>query len=129
MKNLSKVLLLNAVSSGLTGLFLVADASFIAGIFETKVIYPFISVGIFLVFFSVIVFLVSRTVYPEKYTGYIITADVLWVLVSLAILLLQILRISATGYFLITAVALWVAAMAFFQYSSWKKILYLKDQL
>lgn len=122
MKTLKNVLLLNSLSSGATGILLMADASFIANIFQFPETAPFIGVGAFLFVFAVLVFLVQRSDAPQRYTHLIIAADLLWVLVSAVIVGLQLFKVSAIGYLLISLVALWVAAMAWFQYAALKKV-------
>ena len=123
MTTLKNVLLINAVSSGATGLGLIIFPGLIAGLFETVETSPFLGVGFFLFAFAIMVFTVSRrNPVNEKGVWLIIVLDCLWVVTSVCILLLQLFPISLLGYFFIAAVAAWVALMAFLQYNTLKKL-------
>lgn len=113
---LKNVLTINALTSGATGLGLVLFSKAIAALFGVTNAIPFVGVGIFLFAFAVLVFVESRR-NPHQLGSVrtIITLDIVWVVVSLAVVLLQLFSLSTVGYVLITAVALWVAAMAFLQ--------------
>lgn len=113
---LKNVLLLNALSSAATGLGMIVFAQSIAELFGVYNSTPFIGVGIFLVAFAALVFSESRHD-PQRIASVrtIIILDVSWVVVSMSIVLFQLFGLSAAGYGLILAVALWVAAMAFLQ--------------
>jgi hypothetical protein len=118
MITLKNVLLINAVSSGATGAGLLLASKVVADIFGTNQIQPFVGVGIFLVAFAAVVYLVSRqNPMNANAVRLIIAGDTLWVVTSLVIVLFQVFDISMVGYFLIGAVALWVAAMAYFQFN------------
>lgn len=116
MTRLENVLLVNAISSGATGLLLILFPGFIAGIFGVSQTLPFTGVGIFLVLFALWVFSHSRKV-PRQPKGvrWIIIIDITWVIGSLVIIFPQLFGLSSTGYLLIGAVAIWVALMAFLQ--------------
>jgi hypothetical protein len=123
MITLKNVMLINAVSSGVTGAGLVLASGVIAGLFETDETVPFIGVGLFLLVFATIVYLVSRkNPMNSNAVRLIIAADTLWVVVSLVIVLFQIFKISMMGYLLIGAVAIWVAAMAYLQFNGLNQI-------
>ena len=109
-------MLVNAVSSGLTGLLLIFDASLFAEWFGVARTTPFVWVGAFLVLFAAEVWLIGRQnpVKPAM-VQLIIVMDASWVAVSLAIVVMQLFSLTAVGYALITAVALWVALMAILQ--------------
>lgn len=116
MKTLKNVMLINAISSGATGLGLTAFPKLVAGLFETTATMPFIEVGIFLVAFAVLVFSVSRgNPVNARAVRLVIVLDTLWVVGSAAIVLFQPLPISVIGYVFIGAVAVWVAAMTYLQ--------------
>ena len=116
MKTLKNVLLINALSSGATGVLLIAMAEKIASIFETGFSIVFQGVGLFLVAFAILVFVVFKS-NPVKRQGVILVTilDVVWVILSFLIVVVDGKFISLIGNILIIAVALWVAAMAFFQ--------------
>lgn len=124
MITLKNVLLLNAVSSGVTGLILAALSGTVASLFEVTQALPFLSVGLFLVFFAVLVFYAAtRQVVNSPLVWSIVLLDSLWVVSSLLIVSLQLFVISFLGYLLISGVAAWVALMAFLQYSGLRKVL------
>jgi hypothetical protein len=123
MMSLRNVLIINAVSSGFTGIGLVVLAENVAVLFGTTAVGAVMSVGIFLVVFAAGVLneaLQRTTRLTPVYT--IIALDILWVIGSIAIVLPQLFNLSAIGYIAITAVALWVAAMAYLQIKGVKQI-------
>jgi hypothetical protein len=116
MKTLKNVLLVNAVSSGITGLGLIAFAAPIAVLFGISKSTPVLEVGIFLVAFAILVLTEGRRrTHNLRMVKLIIALDISWVVVSLVIVVLQLLNLSPSGYFAIGAVALWVAGMACLQ--------------
>jgi hypothetical protein len=123
MKTLKNVLLINAISSGATGVALVIFASTIAKLFEIAAYQVLWGVGIFLFSFAVMVFLESKR-HPHNLNQVrlIIALDVMWVVGSLVIILLQLFNLSVLGYSAIGAVAMWVAAMAYLQINGVKQI-------
>jgi hypothetical protein len=124
MKTLKTVLLINALSSGATGLGLVVSSSLIAQLFGTTASGYFIEVEIFLVAFGTLVFFVSLgKEYNTNAVRLIITLDVLWVVISLAIVLLQSFDLSMIGYLAISVVALWVGTMAYLQTIALKQLI------
>ena len=116
MKSLRNVLLINAVSSGITGLGLIAFAPVIATLFGTSSVAAIWGTGLFLLLFAIEVGLESRRnpLIPAR-IRLIVVMDVTWVVVSLLIVLFQLFDLSSIGYLAIGAVALWVAAMAYLQ--------------
>ncbi|WAC11948.1 hypothetical protein [Dyadobacter pollutisoli] len=116
MTTLKNVLIINALSSGATGLILAIFPSYIAGLFGAAQTMPFVAVGIFLIIFAAIVFTQGRKNPPS--TGWIkliIVLDTLWVIESLMIIAAEMFGLTAIGYYSIGAVAFWVALMAFLQ--------------
>lgn len=123
MKTLKNVLLVNALTSGATGLGLIAFATPIAILFGISEPTPVIEVGIFLVVFAILVFREGRrTIYNLSMVKLIIVLDIAWVLVSTLIVLLQLFNLTPLAYFAISAVALWVAGMAFLQINGMKRL-------
>lgn len=123
MISLKNVLLINAVSSGATGMGLVVLAETVAGLFGTTAVGAVMGVGIFLVVFAAGVLNEAMQCTTRITNVYIIIAlDILWVIGSIAIVLPQLFNLSAIGYIAITAVALWVAAMAYLQMKGVKQI-------
>jgi hypothetical protein len=123
MKSLKNVLLINAVSSGATGVGLIVFARTVADLFGTSQSQAFTGVGIFLVVFAAGVLYEGIQKSPRPLQVYtIITLDVLWVIGSFAIVLPQLFNLSVIGYIAITAVALWVAAMAYLQIREVKQV-------
>jgi hypothetical protein len=123
MISLRNVLLINAVSSGATGIGLVVLADTVAELFGTSAAGAVMGVGIFLVVFAAGVLneALQRTT-RITHVYIIIALDILWVIGSVAIVLPQLFNLSAIGYITITAVALWVAAMAYLQMKGVKQI-------
>lgn len=123
MISLKNVLLINAVSSGATGIGLVVLAETVAGLFGTTAVGAVMGVGIFLVVFAAGVLneALQRTT-RITHVYIIIALDILWVIGSIAIVLPQLFNLSAVGYSAITAVALWVAAMAYLQMKGVKQM-------
>ena len=112
----------NSVSSGATGLLLAIASGSIATLFGTDQAQPFLEVGIFLVLFSIIVFIIGNNNLPRPGSvRIIIMADTLWVVVSLVIVLFQLFDLSVVGYIVISAVASWVAVMAYLQFNGLKQ--------
>jgi len=123
MLTLRNVLLVNAVSSGATGLLLVLFSGFFAGLFGIESVSPFLETGIFLLAFAGFVFYEGRSSHTNaSRIRLIITLDTLWVVVSILLLVLQPVAITLIGNVFIAAVALWVAAMAFLQFRGLKQI-------
>lgn len=123
MIRLKTVLLVNALSSGATGLLLILFQSSVAELFGTSRQWPFVAAGIFLLLFSILVFVQSRKTTPGKgWVKFIIALDVLWVVESAIILLPQLFGLTTIGYFLIGAVAVWVALMAVLQIKGLKEV-------
>lgn len=123
MKTLKNVLLLNAVSSGATGVLLMVFANFMATLFHANSAIPFVEVGIFLVVFAILVFTESRKQFHHtKTVKLIIILDITWVVASFTLIALQLFNLSTVGYAIIAAVALWVSAMAYLQIAGLKGI-------
>lgn len=123
MISLKNVLLINGVSSGATGIGLVVLAETVAELFGTTATGAVMCVGIFLVVFAAGVLNEAVQHTTRINPVYIIIAlDILWVAGSIAIVLPQLFQLSAIGYIAITAVALWVAAMAYLQIRGVKQI-------
>lgn len=124
MINLKNVLTINAVSSGITGLALIAFHNAVASLLHTDSSLPIIGVGAFLFIFALGVFLESRNELHHGHgTRIIIALDILWVLVSLFLIAFELFQLSAIGYFLIAAVAMWVALMAVLQVKGLKQVI------
>lgn len=123
MKTLKNVLLVNAVSSGVTGIGLLGFSPTVAVLFGVPSPLPVSFVGIFLIVFAVFVFIEGRRSVPQVSRVKIIVAlDTLWVVASLLIVALQLFGLTTIGYLAIGAVALWVAAMAYLQNNGIKQM-------
>jgi hypothetical protein len=123
MISLKNVLLINGVSSGATGLILIAFGRFVAAMFGVSQPQPFWGVGVFLIAFAALVIAEALQPSPRQNRVMLITTlDTLWVIGSLVIIALQLFNLSAIGYALTGAVALWVAAMAVLQARGLKKL-------
>jgi len=123
MKTLKNVLLVNALSSGATGLGLIALAAPVAILFGISEATPVIEVGVFLFAFAILVFREGRRTTPNlRMVKLIIILDISWVLVSLLVVVLQLFYLTPIGYFGIGTVALWVAGMAYLQINGIKRL-------
>ena len=120
---LKSTLIINAASSGATGLGLIAFSELVARLFEVDSTLPFLFTGLFLVVFAVFVFVEGRQRIPRPGWVLIITTlDVLWVLASMALVLSGKFKISSVGEIAIVVVAVWVSAMALLQSRGIKKL-------
>jgi hypothetical protein len=124
MKALKNVLLINAASSAATGIGLLVLGNFIAALFGASKPQPFWGVGIFLIGFAILVFAEGIKNPPRQSRIVLISIlDCAWVVGSFVLVIFQLFDLTTIGYVLITGVALWVAAMAYFQLASLKKYL------
>ncbi|MGE0589816.1 MAG: hypothetical protein AB7O48_14660 [Cyclobacteriaceae bacterium] len=124
MNALKNVLLINSVSSGLTGLGLVIMPRLYARLFDVGAQLPFILTGVFLIGFAAVVFVEWRRPEVDVYwVRFIIVLDVMWVIASVAITGLSLLPVSVLGYLLIGGVALWVGLMAYLQHTYLRRAL------
>lgn len=123
MIQLTTTMQINAITSGATGLGLVAAASPIAALFGVTETIPFIVTGIFLVVFAIYVFAVSKGK-PINPGGvrFVIIMDVLWVIASVIAIFALFPLISGIGSLAIGAVAAWVGGMAYLQSAGLKVI-------
>lgn len=123
MLYLKNILLLNAVSSGATGIGLIVFARFVAHIFGVQQLSPFYGTGIFLVAFAAFVGYESMQKPIRTARVQLISIlDITWVLASMAVVLMSLFGLTMLGYGLITGVALWVAAMAYLQLKGVKQL-------
>ena len=115
--------MINAISSGLTGLILVIAPRFVANVFATSFIQPIIGVGVFLVAFAILVVVAARqNPLRESMINLILILDSSWVIVSAAVIALRFLEISALGYFVIAGVAAWVLLMVYLQFTGLRRL-------
>jgi len=123
MTTLRNVLLINAISSGLTGLILVIAPSFVADMFATSFTEPFLLAGMFLVAFAILVFgAAMQNPLRGSLISLILVLDSSWVIASLAVIVLQLFNISALGYGFIAGVAAWVLLMVYFQFNGLRQL-------
>jgi hypothetical protein len=124
MINLKNVLTINAVSSGITGLALIAFHDTVASLMHTDSSLPIVGVGVFLFIFALGVFSESRKeLHYLNGTRIIIALDILWVIVSLSLVAFELFQLSTIGYIVIAAVAMWVALMAMLQIKGLKQVI------
>lgn len=119
MLPLRTTLLVNAISSGATGLLLALFPNVAAGLFGVNGTVYFVEVGVFLVLFAAFVFFVgTRKPISIRSVMAVTMLDVLWVLASIIAVFLLAGMISTIGIVLIIAVAAWVALMALLQFKA-----------
>jgi hypothetical protein len=117
MLPLKTTLLVNAISSGATGLLLALFPGMAAGIFGVSETVYFIEAGVFLILFAAFVLYVATRKPVSQRSVMMVTAlDLLWVLASMVAVFLLAGVVSTIGIVLIVAVAAWVALMAFLQF-------------
>ncbi|MGO3305082.1 MAG: hypothetical protein ACTILG_00220 [Sphingobacterium sp.] len=113
---LKNVLMINAVSSGITGVLLALKSDIVATLFKTNNAVPFVWVGDFLIVFSLFVFLTAiKKPIHKGWVKLIIGVDISWVLSSIFISAWLFPSISMVGSITILAVAGWVGLMAYLQ--------------
>jgi hypothetical protein len=117
MKKLKNVLLVNSLSSGATGLLLVAAPAPVSRIFGVTELWPFVATGVFLLMFALLVYLayLSKRI-SKSLVKSIIYLDEVWVVASLVLVFATLPQLTVIGHALILAVAAWVALMAYLQY-------------
>jgi hypothetical protein len=95
MITLKNVLLVNALSSGATGLLLALMPQTIANLFEAHQSWPFLETGIFLIVFALLVFYAyaQKRVKPSLVKT-IIYLDSAWVIVSMIIVVFTLINMS-----------------------------------
>ncbi|MDR2271956.1 MAG: hypothetical protein LBF27_13710 [Sphingobacterium sp.] len=113
---LKNVLLINAVSSGMTGVLLATMPSLFTTLFDTPYGRPFMLLGIFLIVFALFVLVTAmKEVTPKSWTKFIITLDIIWVIASIVATIILFYTISVAGSVMILLVAAWVGMMAYLQ--------------
>lgn len=122
MLTLKNVLRVNALSSGFTGLLLTFLPGFFSDLFEVSYTAPFVGVGIFLIVFSIVVWIVGASEsISHSAVSAIIFADAAWVVASVVMVLMPI-SMSMPGTIIILAVAAWVLMMAILQMRCLKEV-------
>lgn len=121
--NLKHILTLNAISSGATGVLLMLASKDFAKFFGVSSTSPFTGTGLFLVIFALLVGWVAlRNSHKPAWIKTVVLLDALWVVASVVLITAEIFDLTPTGYLIIGAVALWVAAMAMLQYRGLAKL-------
>lgn len=121
MNSLQKALVTNATFSTTSALIMLIFSTALTNLFGLAERLPFLVVGAGLLFFAgTILFEVKRL--RTKAVYWIIIQDILWVLGSVAVLLLQPFGISMIGNILIAIVAFIVLVFAIWQYWSVLKL-------
>jgi multisubunit Na+/H+ antiporter MnhF subunit len=113
---LRNVLLINAISSGITGILLAAMPAFFANLFNVIDSTPFAEIGVFLILFSSFVLWTAfKNPIRQSWTKFIIGMDITWVVASIVTVFILFTSISIIGIVIILAVAGWVGTMAYLQ--------------
>ena len=117
MSPLRTTLLVNAISSGATGILLSLFPGIAAGIFGVSDTVYFVEAGVFLVLFAAFVlYVATRKPISLRSVMLVTSLDLLWVLASIVVAFLLAGTISTIGIVLIIAIAAWVALMALLQF-------------
>jgi len=114
----------NAVFSFLCGTDAILFNQFFMDLFGISASYVFPVLGVGLLIFCAVVFYEAyrKPIKPSAVKA-IIGQDVAWVVGSALIILTNVFSLSTTGLWLIAAVAVVVAAFAYFQYRGMKQLL------
>lgn len=116
MNELTKYLTINSLFSSICGLIMLIFNSKLIRIFGIQNQYVFPVIGLNLIIFSFFVWHVSRKQLTNKILVWTISIlDILWVLVSFAIVFYGLFVISLIGIIIIILVANWIAFLAFKQ--------------
>lgn len=119
---LKTILLVNAISSGITGVILTLIPTVFATIFKVSATLPFVEVGIFLILFSVFTgFTAFGNPIKIARVKTIITLDITWVIASAICIAILFAKISSWGTLMVIGVAAWVGLMAFLQTTAMKR--------
>ena len=115
MTTLQKALTANASCSSLSGLIMIVGHQQLATLFQVSNAMPFWIIGILLLFFALTIVIEIK---PQriKAVWWIIIQDVLWVVGSIVLLLLQPWGISTIGNMMIGGMAALVFFFAYWQY-------------
>lgn len=117
MKNLKMYLTINSLFSGISGLIMILWSGPLNRLFDITNPYIFPVIGLNLVVFSAFTAFVSgKQLHNDKLVRLISALDGLWVLGSFAIVGLGLFGLSETGYWLISAVAVFVGFLGYKQY-------------
>jgi hypothetical protein len=123
MLSLKSTLVINSVSSAITGIGLVALAGETAQLFETHDPVPYTEAGLFLIGFATLVgYAAIRKELSPALVRLITVLDILWVIGSILLIVLAGSNISVLGVSAIAVVAIWVGAMAFLQGTGLRKM-------
>ena len=116
MMTLNNVLFVNGATTTLAGVALLAMPTWLSSLFDVNDKVYFTAVGIFFVFFGLFVLYHAFQKNIEKSKlRFITAADWVWVVVSIVLIISLHGTISTAGIFIIGAIALWVALMAFLE--------------
>ena len=111
MNSLQRALFYNAAFSATSGLLLIFFHQSLAGMFQVNESKAFWIVGVALLYFTTTLLLEMKK-QRALAVLWIIMQDILWVIGSLLIIMLDLFSISQEGHYLIAAVALIVLVMA-----------------
>jgi hypothetical protein len=118
MTQLKKYLTINSSFSAVSGLTMLLLSKKLNELFNINNVYIFPFIGLNLMVFAAFVWYVSRRQLDNKILVMTITMlDILWVIGSVAIVLLDLFDLSNNGYILIGSVALWIAFLAYKQFT------------
>ena len=117
MNKLKKYLIINSIFSATSGLALLLFSDGFNHFFDIQNQYILPIIGLNLIVFALFVWFVSINYLTNKVLVNLISGlDLLWVLGSLAIVLLGLFDLSRKGNILISVVAVWIAFLGYKQY-------------
>lgn len=119
MKELKKYLTINSLFSAISGFTMLFLAGRLIELFNISNNYVFPIIGANLLFFSAFVWYVSQKQLSNKMLVNIISfLDLLWVFGSFAIVAFGFFDLSKVGNILIIMVAIWIAFLAYKQFTN-----------
>lgn len=121
MNLLKTTLTANAVFSAFSGMLLAVFPDRFTQLFEIENALVFRVIGVILLLFAGFVFSQTKK-YDNKLVKFIISQDILWVVGSALLVLLQPFGISVTGNYMIAGVAVVILLFAIGQMQGLKKL-------
>lgn len=119
MKELKQYLIINSLFSSICGLLILLISSNLSELFNINNKYVFPIIGSNLLVFSAFVWFVSQKQVTNKTLVNIISLlDLLWVIGSFTIIGFRLFNISSIGYLLMSIIAIWIAFLAFKQFTN-----------
>jgi len=119
---LQKALTMNAIFSLTSGLIILLTRKWLATqipMFD----WLWIFVGVNLLGFAAVLFLLRNNLsWAKKWTGFVVIADIAWVLITLGAYFIYRDNVTALGMGLVFGVNIVVGSLAYLQYKGWNQV-------